>query len=191
MVRFLDLNAIQDSANFHLGKWSHGLESNKAGRILHYLILRLWESERGHLVKARFTFAQASLSKKLGISRQWINVLCKRLVAKGWLRYETTKLSDGTNSSCVWKIGPQLKRLLVTLQKSKNKKSLTTPMFNNRLHIDSSSFRREKEKENSRREIRFASHIREEKEESYSLKTEILSRMPTLADWLQRGENKS
>ena len=68
----LTLDQIWSATSTFTVKWSEGIESNKAHRVLHYLLCRLYDEGRGQLVNARLTLAQTTLSKKLGISRQWI-----------------------------------------------------------------------------------------------------------------------
>lgn len=118
-----NLDNLIGALTTRLRTWSTGLGSNKSWDILYYLVRCMWLDSGGRLHKARFRFAQASLSIKLGINKKWINVLCQRLVKAGWLEYETIKLIDGTNSSCIWRAGRLLKRLMVTLAQSKQRKS--------------------------------------------------------------------
>ena len=98
-----------------------GFCSNKRRNhsVLHYLLCRLYDEGRGQLVNARLTLAQTTLSKKLGISRQWVGELVSRLKRAGWLEPSSPKLLDGTDGSSVWRVGRMLKRLLVMLGKSR------------------------------------------------------------------------
>jgi len=111
----LTLDQIWSATSTFTVRWSAGLESNKAHRVLHYLLCRLYDEGRGQLVNARLTLAQTTLSKKLGISRQWVGELVSRLERAGWVEHASQKLPDGTNGSTLWRIGCQLKRLLVML----------------------------------------------------------------------------
>ena len=113
----LTLDQIWSATSTFTVRWSEGLESNKAHRVLHYLLCRLYDEGRGQLVNARLTLAQTTLSKKLGISRQWIGELVSRLEREGWLEHSSLKLPDGTNSSTIFRAGRMLKRLLVMLSK--------------------------------------------------------------------------
>jgi hypothetical protein len=120
----LTLDQIWSATSHFSIQWSEGIESNKAHRILHYLLCRLYDAGRGQLVNARLTLAQTTLSKKLGISRQWVGELVSRLERAGWVEHASQKLPDGTNSSTVFRAGHMLKRLLVMLAKSQQRKSL-------------------------------------------------------------------
>src|SRR5215470_620613 len=104
----LALDTILSAADFFSTKWSQGIESNKARRTLYYIIRRLFDVGRGNLVNATLTLAQTTLSKRLGISRQWIGELITRLEREGWLEHYSPKLPDGTNGSTIWRIGCQL-----------------------------------------------------------------------------------
>ena len=93
--------------------------------MLPYLVCRLSDEGRGQLVNARLTLAQTTLRWKLGISRQWVGELVKRLEREGWLEHFSPKLPDGTNSSTIFRAGRKLKRLLVMHTKSRHRKSPT------------------------------------------------------------------
>jgi hypothetical protein len=170
----LTLDQIWSATSTFTVKWSDGLESNKAHRVLHYLLCRLYDEGRGHLVNARLTLAQMSLAKKLGISRQWVGILVSRLAAAGWIEYHSSTLPDGTNSSSVWRVGRTLKRLLVMLAKSRcgKKQRKDTAVC----HWHFSPHRREKE---------ILSILKRENEPPT---LEVLARIPTLKQWLQRGK---
>src|SRR5882724_3349971 len=104
------------SASFHfVVKWSPGLDRNKSRDLLRFLLCRLYDEGRGQLVNAQLTLAQTTLAKKLGMSRQWIGELVHRLEAAGWIEHYSPTLPDGTNGSTIFRVGRQLKRLLVTL----------------------------------------------------------------------------
>src|SRR4026207_1649501 len=114
----LALDTILSATDFFSTKWSQGIESNKAGRVLRFLVCRLYDEGRGQLVNAQLTLAQTTLSKKLGISRQWIGELVGRLAREGWLEHYSPKLPDGTNGSTIFRVGRMFKRLLVMLVRS-------------------------------------------------------------------------
>jgi len=166
------------SATFHFTtKWSSHLQSNKARDLLRYLVCRLYDEGRGQLMNAQLSLAQTTLAQKLGISRQWVGTLVKRLEATGWLEHYSPKLADGTNGSTIWRIGRTLKRLIVMLTKSNRGKSPTNKPANSRWHF--SPLRREKE---------IFSILEKEKE---PIRPELLDRIPLLKEWLQRGEEKT
>ena len=173
----LTLDQIWSATSTFTVRWSEGLESNKAHRVLHYLLCRLYDEGRGQLVNARLTLAQTTLSKKLGISRQWVGKLVNRLERAGWVEHVSQKLPDGTNGSTLWRIGCQLKRLLVMLSKSRGGEKLRNPPAKSTWHF--SPLRREKE---------IFSLLAREKE----LPTpEVIARIPMLKRWLERGKEKT
>ena len=173
----LTLDQIWSATSTFTVKWSAGLESNKAHRVLHYLLCRLYDEGRGQLVNARLTLAQTTLSKKLGISRQWVGELVSRLERAGWVEHASQKLPDGTNGSTLWRIGCQLKRLLVMLSKSRRGEKRGNPPAKSTWHF--SPLKREKA---------ILSLLAREKE----LPTpEVIARIPMLKRWLERGEEKT
>ena len=169
----LTLDQIWSATSTFTVRWSEGLESNKAHRVLHYLLCRLYDEGRGQLVNARLTLAQTTLSKKLGISRQWIGELVSRLEREGWLEHSSLKLPDGTNSSTIFRAGRMLKRLLVMLAKSKQRKSPIPKPAKCHWHF----FPRELEK----------NILSIQQRESKNPKPETLSRIPLLKAWIARG----
>ena len=154
--------------------WSEGLESNKAHRVLHYPLCRLSEEGRGQLVNAGLTLAQTTLAKKLGISRQWVGKLVSRREQAGWIAHHSSKLADGTNDSSRWRVGRLLKRLLVMLAKSRHGKKQRKDTAACHWHFSP---------QRGEREIL---SILERENESPTL--EVLARIPTLKQWLQRGQ---
>ena len=173
----LTLDQIWSATSTFTVRWSEGLESNKAHRVLHYLLCRLYDEGRGQLVNARLTLAQTTLSKKLGISRQWMGELVSRLQMTGWLGHASQKLPDGTNGSTSVRIGRMLKRLLVMLARAAAAKSLSIQPAKSTWHF--SPLKREKEN---------FSILAREKE----LPTpEVIARIPTLKRWLERGKEKT
>jgi DNA-binding Lrp family transcriptional regulator len=131
----LTLDQIWSATSTFTVRWSAGLESNKAHRVLHYLLCRLYDEGRGHLVNAQITLAQATLARKLGISRQWVGTLINRLAKTGWIEHHSHKLSDGTNSSTIWRVGRTLKRVLVMLSKSRRAEKLINTPAKSRWHF--------------------------------------------------------
>ena len=171
----LALDTILSATDFFSTKWSQGIESNKAGRVLRFLLCRLYDEGRGQLVNARLTLAQTTLAKKLGMSRQWVGELVNRLEQAGWIEHQSSKLADGTNSSSVWRVGRMLKRLLVMLGKCRcrpqSKPAKSSWQFSPR----------ELEK-------KILSILDKEKEPPTS---EIIARIPLLKRWLERGKEKT
>ena len=170
----LTLDQIWSATSTFTVKWSKGLESNKAHRVLHYLLCRLYDEGRGQLVNASLTLAQTTLSTKLGISRQWIGELVSRLERAGWVEHSAQKLPDGTNSSTVWRVGRMLKRLLVMLGKSRGGEKRGNPPAKSTWHF--SPLKREK---------KIFSFLSNE-QELPSL--HLLEKIPLLGQWLRRGK---
>lgn len=169
----LTLDQIWSATSTFSIKWSTGIESNKAHRVLHYLLCRLYDEGRGNLVNAQLTLAQTTVARKLGVSRQWVGVLVDRLAAAGWIEYRSNKLPDGTNSSSVWRVGRTLKRLLVMLFKSRQRKSSILKPAKCSWHFAP----RELEK-------KILSIVKREQEPPTG---EVLRKMPLLKAWLGRG----
>jgi Mn-dependent DtxR family transcriptional regulator len=165
------------SATFHFTtKWSSDLQSNKARDLLRYLVCRIYDEGRGQLMNTQLTLAQTTLAQKLDMSRQWVGELVSRLNREGWIEHEAPKLPDGTNGSTMFRAGRMLKRLVVMLLKSRQRKSPTKLDAKNPWHF--SPLRREKE---------ILSILNKEKEPP---KPEILERIPLLKQWMERGKTK-
>jgi hypothetical protein len=172
----LTLDQIWSATSTFTVRWSEGLESNKAHRVLHYLFCRLYDEGRGQLVNAHVTLAQATLARKLGISKRWINTLSRRLADTGWIEYASTKLPDGTNSSCVWRVGRQLKRLLVALGKSRQRKNLQKHTVKNTFRFSPTCVEKKP----------LSIHAKEQEPPP----PEVIARIPMLKRWLERGKEK-
>ena len=173
----LALDNILSASEHYLAHWSTGLESNKAGRLLRYLVCRLWDQGRGKLVKAQLDLAQSTIARKLNISRQWTGELVARLAAAGWIEYHSSKLPDGTNSRSVWRAGRLLKRLLVMLSKSRRGKKQIKQADNDRWHFSPTKVEKE---------ISFI--LAKENEPP---RPELIARIPMLKRWLERGKEKT
>jgi hypothetical protein len=174
----LTLNEVWSGASVFTVKWSHGIESNKAQRVLHYLTCRLYDIGRGNLVNTTITIAQTTLAEKLEISRQWIGELVHRLEREGWLEHASSKLPDGTNSSTVFRVGRMFKRLLVMLRKSHQRKNPATKPAKNTWHF-SPLLTKEK---------KILSILAKEKEPPSA---EVRKKIPLLDRWMKRGEQSS
>ena len=123
----------------------------------------------------RLTLAQTTLAKKLGLSRQWVGELVQRLDQAGWLVHVSPTLPDGTNGPTMFMIGRQLKRVLVMLTKSRQRKRPTKEAAKSRWHFSP-----------SKEEKRLLA-IREA--ENAPPKPELLARIPLLKQWWERGGN--
>jgi DNA-binding Lrp family transcriptional regulator len=172
----LALDTILSATFYFSVKWSSDLQSNKARDLLRFLLCRLYDEGRGQLVNAQLTLAQTTLAKKLGMSRQWVGELVSRLEREGWLEHYSPALPDGTNGSTIFRVGRQLKRLLVMLSKSQRGK---TPA-----------------KSDAKKRWRFSPHKREKQllliheKENQPPSPTLLQKIPILQTWMQRGEEK-
>ena len=173
----LTLDQIWSATSHFSITWSEGIESNKARRILHYLVCRLYDVSQGNLINASLTLAQTTLSAKLGISRQWIGELVQRLGREGWIEHYAPTLPDGTNGSTLFRAGRMLKRVVVMLQKSPRGKNSIKKPAKSRWHFSPSK----KEKHLS---------FLQQKEEK-PLTPETLHRIPLLKTWIERGRPKN
>jgi hypothetical protein len=172
----LTLDQIWSATSTFSIKWSEGIESNQAHRVLHYVLCRLYDVGRGNLINARLTVAQTTLAHKLDMSRQWVGEMVSRLEREGWLQHESPKLPDGMNGSTIFSAGRMLKRVVVMLLKSRQRKSPGKPAAKDPWYF--SPLRREKEilailaKENT------------------LPNPALLEKIPLLKVWLQRGKEK-
>jgi hypothetical protein len=169
----LALDVVLSAVFFFAGKWSPALKRNQSRDLLRFLLCRLYDQSRGQLMVGQVTLAQGTLARKLGLSRQWVGELLDRLQAAGWIEYAAPILDDGMRGSTIFRVGRQLKRLLVMLLKSGKRK---TPA-----------------KSDANRAWQFSPSIEEKKQkalldsENTPPKPEILNRLPLLKQWLQRG----
>jgi len=170
----LSLDTILSAAFFFVGKWDPSLKGNQSRDLLRFLLCRLYDQGRGHLMQAQITLAQGTLAYKLGLSRTWVGVLLGRLQEAGWLEYYAPVLADGMRGSCVFRVGRQLKRVLLMLLKTKRRK---TP-----------------EKLDANRAWQFSPSL-EEKRQKQILEWEqqpprpaLLAQIPLLKRWMERGE---
>jgi len=162
------------SASFHfVVKWSPELDRTKSRDLLRFLLCRLYDQGRGQLVNTQLVLAQTTLARKLGLSRQWVGILVQRLEGAGWIEHYSPVLPDGTNGSTMWRIGRQLKRLLVMLAKSKRGKKPVKSPANNRWHFSPSK----KEK----------AQLLILERENAPVRPTLLDKIPLLRTWLERG----
>ena len=115
----LALDTVLSSLWWALGKWTPELTGNRSDRLLRLLTLKLHGASRGDLFHARIQASQDALAHELGLSREWINKLLKRLSAVGWIKTYAPRLPDGRYLPCLIRPGGQLKRLLCVLLRSR------------------------------------------------------------------------
>jgi hypothetical protein len=94
-------------------------------------------------------------------------------VEAGWVEYYSPKLPDGTNSSTSFRVGRQLKRLLIMLTKSRTRKK------------PRKSDDKERWQFSPLKELKKLLLIQEKEKEPPS--PETLRKNPLLKRWLERG----
>ncbi len=168
--RVLALDTILSATFCFVDRWTPALSRNHSRDLLRFLILRLYDQSRGQLLNAQLTLAQGTLARKLGLSRQWVGELLARLQEAGWVEYYAPVLPDGMRASSIFRIGGQLKRLLVMLLKSKRRKTPAKSDVNKRWQFSPS------QEEKRQQQIR--------KQETTPPKPELLARIPLLRQWM-------
>jgi hypothetical protein len=171
----LALDQVLSAVFGFVGKWSPELQHNRAPYVLRYLLCRLYDQGRGNLMGSQIVLAQGTIGRKLGLSRQWVGILLARLADAGWLECYSPVLADGMRGSTIFRVGRQLKRLLVMLIKSKTPKRPVTSDAKPRWQFSPS-----KEEKTL---------LQTRKKENEMPKPELLARIPLLRTWLERGES--
>jgi hypothetical protein len=175
--RDLALDVVLSAVFFFAGKWTPALKRNQSRDPLRFLLCRLYDQSRGQLMVGQVTLAQGTLARKLGLSRQWVGILLTRLQDAGWIEYAVPVLDDGIRGSTIFRVGRQLKQLLVMLLKSRKRK---TPA-----------------KSDDKRRWQFSPSLEEKRQKAILEKEnqpptlEILKRIPLLKHWLARGEGQT
>src|SRR5215813_10225905 len=122
------LDNILSASLFFVGKWTPELRRNQSRDIFRFLVCKLYDKSRGKLHIAHITFAQTTLARKLGLSRQWVGTLLTRLQSEGWIEFTAPVLGDGMRGATVFQIGRQLRRVLIMLAKSNLRKKPAKPV---------------------------------------------------------------
>jgi DNA-binding Lrp family transcriptional regulator len=169
----LALDVVLSAVFFFAGKWTPALKRNQSRDLLRFLLCRLYDQGRGDLGRAQLTLAQGTLARKLGLSRQWVGELLDRLQDAGWIEYYAPVLDDGMRGSTIFRVGRQLKRLLVMLLKSRKRTTPAKSYDNNRWRFSPSN------EEKRQRTIL--------EKENTPPRPELLRRIPLLRQWLNRG----
>jgi len=174
--RVLALDVVLSAVFFFAGKWTPALKRNQSRDLLRFLLCRLYDQGRGNLGRAQLTLAQGTIAWKLGLSRQWVGELLDRLQDASWIEFYAPVLDDGMRGSTIFRVGRQLKRLLVMLLKSKRRKTPARSDANKAWQFSPS-------KEEKR-------HLQILEQENTPPKPEILKRIPLLKQWLERGQKE-
>jgi hypothetical protein len=171
----LALDVVLSAVFFFAGKWTPALKRNQSRDLLRFLLCRLYDQSRGQLASGHVTLAQGTLARKLGLSRQWVGILLTRLQEAGWIEYAAPVLDDGMRGSTIFRVGRQLKRLLVMLLKARTRKTPAKSHDNDRWRFSPS------DEEKRQKAIL--------EKENRPPKPEILKRIPLLKAWLDRGKD--
>ena len=180
----LALDTILSAVFFFAGKWTPELRRNQSRDVFRFLLCRLYDQGRGQLMNAELTLAQGTLAQKLGLSRQWVGELLERLKEAGWIEYYAPVLEDGMRGSTIFRVGRQLKRLLVMLWKSKRR-------------LPAGRQGKKPVKSDANNPWQFSPSIEEKRhqqileQENTPPSPEILKRIPLLKRWLDRGTGEA
>jgi hypothetical protein len=174
--RVLALDAICNASFFFAGKWAPELKRNQSRDLLRHLLCRLYGTSKGSLFHAKVRASHANLGAELGLSREWVCKLGRRLQDAGWINYRALRLPDGRHEIGVFSVGRTLKRLFCMLlgyrkpKRRVNDFSHSFPLF-------------EKERE----KIFSFTQKRILEREQEPLAEHVLEKMPLLRQWLTRG----
>jgi DNA-binding Lrp family transcriptional regulator len=117
-----DFDNLFNVVFLEIQKYHPELKRTAARDVLRYLLYRLWSNGHGKLINSTLQLAQGTIAKKFGLSRQWVFTLCQRLQKAGLIEYEAPYNVNKMQSSCIFRIGRQVKYLLVTLKRSRSPK---------------------------------------------------------------------
>jgi hypothetical protein len=171
--RQLALDTILSATFYFTAKWSPELKRNGSRDLLRFILCRLYDSGRGQLGNAQLTLAQGTLARRLGLSRQWVGILLERLQEAGWLEYHAPIVAAGMRGSTIFRVGCQLKRLLVMLAKAGQRKRRAKPPDKSRWQFSPS---------NEEKKI-----LSIRAKENRPPKPHLLAKIPLLRRWLERG----
>ena len=131
---------------YYLDQWTPGekLKSNVCFDVLRYLLCRLHDEGNGKVLTSHIELAQSTIAGKLGLSRQWVNILVGRLGDAGWLVATSTWTGERMRSSTCFSAGRSLRRLVCQLLGSMRKKSQKKAINNRRQSLPRSLRSREK-----------------------------------------------
>ena len=127
----LSLDTIINSASFFAAKWTPILKRSQSRDVLRAIINKLYGANRGAIFHAQARSSHAGLAATLNLSREWTCKLIGRLREAGWIKTHAPRMSDGRQEVTIFRPGPQLKRLLVMLLRSRQRQ------HNGRVNISS------------------------------------------------------
>ena len=123
MASVLSLDTINNATAFFVGQWSPTLKRNQSRDVLRLVLNKLYGASHGSLFHARVRCSQAALAPACGLSREWVNKLLSRLREAGWVEISALRLPDGKQEVSTFRPGRMLKRLLVMLLRSCQRRS--------------------------------------------------------------------
>ena len=136
MANLISLDTILSGAFFFAGKWCPELKRNQSRDVLRLVLAKLYGASKGNPFYARVRASHASLAADLGLSREWTCKLIARLRATGWLSTVSLRLHDGTQEITLFRPGRTLKRLLLMLAGSRQRRG-ASPCGSSRVNTQS------------------------------------------------------
>jgi hypothetical protein len=139
----LSQDTIQNRTRYVLQVQHPDLSRTKALALLLLVIGKLYESGKGNVFRGviRIAHGQLATHETVRCSRVWTCHLMKLLEVSGCLKVTYLRRSDGKFDPGIYRIGPQLKRIVVALLKlhfpnaKGSKKSGSDPTYNH--HVNS------------------------------------------------------
>jgi hypothetical protein len=115
----LSQDTIQNRTRYVLQAQHPELARTKALALLLLVIGKLYESGKGNIFRGviRIAHGQLATHETVRCTRNWTCQSLKRLEVAGLLRVTYLRRSDGKFDPGIYRIGPQLKRIIVALLK--------------------------------------------------------------------------
>jgi hypothetical protein len=118
----ISLDTVVSSALFFSGKWTPALKLNQSRDVLRAVLNKLHGASQGSMFRARVRCSHAALAASCELSREWTCTLIGRLRDAGWIETSAPRLPDGKQEVTTFKPGRTLKRLLVMLLRSRQRR---------------------------------------------------------------------
>jgi hypothetical protein len=117
--RILSQDTIQNRVRYVLQAQHPELARTKALALLLLVIGKLYEAGKGNIFRGviRIAHGQLATHETVRCTRNWTCQSLKRLEVAGLLRVTYLRRSDGKFDPGIYRIGPQLKRIIVALLK--------------------------------------------------------------------------
>lgn len=122
MAGTITLDTIISASTFFAGKWSPALRLNQSRDVLRLVISKLYGASQGNLFHARIRSSHAALAASCDLSREWTCTLLGRIRQAGWIVTSAPRLPDGKQEVTIFRPGRMLKRLLVMLLRSRQRR---------------------------------------------------------------------